>query len=405
MKPILLLINNYSKKMKTLCFSPHTPPEIRPQAILIGKMVPEWKRQGIEPVILSLPGEEWNIDVPKYKMPRFKPNKFLAKIPGYFRLAEFFYHRQLVKLCLKIMAKEKIEAIFSFANPQVCNIVGAMVRKQTGIPFIAHFSDPWYDSEYQNLSKRQAKRILKKETAIMEQADRIIFVSQETLDLVMKKYPTEIRQKARVIPHCYDLNDYPKDEPKKENKFVISYIGVFYEQRNPGILFQTLSKITEEDETFLEKIKIVLVGSVDNYAGYTYEKIEKMLRQYGLEKITEILPRVEFKESLRLMKQSDCLVVIDANFGISPFLPSKAIDYAASGKIILGITPTNSTISKFLDKLGYRSFNYEETEEMAAYLKDLAAGKIKHHLNWEFLKNYDVKNTTAKLVAIIKEII
>lgn len=390
--------------MKILCFSPHTPPEIRPQAILIGKMVPEWIRQGISPVIFSLPGEDWNIDVPKYKMPKFKPNKFLTRIPGYFRFAEFFYHKKLAKICKEIIVKEKIDLVFSFANPQVCNIVGAMVKRQTGVPFIAHFSDPWYDSEYQTLSKRRAKGILKKETEIMESADRIIFVSDETKELIMKKYPMYIREKARIVPHCYDLNDYPKDEIKKENKFVIGYIGVFYEQRNPEILFQALSKIITKDKSFLEKIKILLVGSVDNYTGYTKEKIETMLSKYNLKEITDILPRVDFKESLRLMKQSDCLVVIDANFGVSPFLPSKAIDYSASEKVILGITPSGSTVSKFLDKMGYKAFNYEQSEEMSDYIANLVDGKIKPVLNREFLKNFDVKNTTTKLLSVMKEI-
>ncbi|MBU4375843.1 hypothetical protein KKH38_05055, partial [Patescibacteria group bacterium] len=59
-------------KLKILCLSFRTPPAVRPQAILIGKMIPEWIKQGVSPVIITYEsGGKWDINAPVYTIPQF----------------------------------------------------------------------------------------------------------------------------------------------------------------------------------------------------------------------------------------------------------------------------------------------------------------------------------------------
>lgn len=387
--------------IRPLCICFRHPPEVRPQAILIGKMIPEWIKQGLKPVVVTYKSEgKWDIDAPVYYLPTCKTNRLYAILPF---LSKFIWQRHYKKTfeaIRKIIERHNCNIVFSFSNPQDSNIVGAMLKEKTGIKFVSHFSDPWYDNFY---SEFRDEKILKKEEHIIKNSDRIIFITEETKQLVMKKYPREYLGKTEIIPHCYDLKDYPEAQKDSSRGFTISYIGAFYEQRNPELLFKALCKLKQRRIDL--EFKIQLVGCANPYAGYSEEKIINMAEKYDLKNNIKIIPVVAYKESLKLMKESDCLVVIDADAKDSPFLTSKVVDYAGSGTVIIGITPDNSPTAQFLTYLGYKSFNYGQTDELSAYLEKLLSGQTKIMTNTEYLKQYDVSATTAKLIDIFKEII
>ena len=367
-------------------------------------MIPEWLNQGITPVIASYAGEDWNIDLPRYRLPVFKPNKLFARVPGFRRLAEYWYYHQVTSICIKIIKKHDLNLVFSFANPQISNLLGARLKKRLGIKFVSHFSDPWYDNEYSTTSPRQARRILKQETRVIKASDKLIFVSEKLRDLVMKKYPLE-QSRSVVIPHCFSQSLYPREGRSEDGKFVISHIGAFYEQRNPEILFKVIKELLNRKKELEQKIRVQLIGGVNAYAGYSEAKIMALVRTYKLESVIQLIPPVSFEESLSLMKRAYCLVVIDANFSSSPFLPSKVVDYAGSERPILGITPTGSATMTFLKQLGHGAFTYDQINDMVNYLANLATGASQPQTNRQFLDQFDVKQTSKKLINLFEQIL
>jgi len=388
------------QEMKILCLSFWAPPIVRPQSILIGKMIPEWMRQGIRPVILTYDiCGDWDINLPVYKIPQFSPNRFLNKIK-LTTISEYFYYQKLFKITKDIIEKHQINLVFSFANPQASNILGAMINKKLGIKFISHFSDPWFDNPYKTFSLLGAKKVLFLENFIIKNSNRVIFITEETKQLVMKKYNEKDRQKARIIPHCFDPKDYLEVQ-KSENKYIFSYIGAFFGDRNPKILFEAFRNLLKNKE-ISGKFRLKLVGVSLDYARYKTD-LNEMIKAYGLEELVELVPAIDYKKSLEYMKTSDCLIVIDANFPNSPFLPSKVVDYAGSGTTIVGITPQNSSTAEFLSKLGYRSFNYSQVNELADYFYKLIRGEIKEEANLCYLNQFNVITTTAKLIKQFEE--
>jgi len=396
-----------NKKLKALCLSFRTPPAVRPQAILIGKMIPEWIRQGIEPAVITYKDDaEWEIDIPIYRIPAFRYNRYLDRLPPLRELRKYFYYKKMAPVVAGIARKEKADLIFSFSNPIESNIIGAMAAKITGLKFVSHFSDPWHDNPLEHVSWLAKIFSLAWEKFIMRGSDKVIFCNRQLKNMVMKKFPEAWSGKTAIIPHCYDLTDYP--EVKKEGqdgKFIISYIGVFYKDRNPEILFQALKNVFSKNPKIKERITLKLVGSSGGYTGFPESRVKEMLSGYGLLEITELVPSVPYEESLRLMKLSDLLIVIDANFKDSPFLPSKVIDYAGSQTPILGITPAGSPTDEFLKNIGYKSFNYEEADKAGEYIEKMAEeSKMEVKFKKEFFDQYDVKNTTKKLVGIFNSL-
>jgi len=384
---------------KILAVSFHTPPVVRPQSILFGKMIPEWIRQGVKPIIASYETpEKWQIGLPIHYVAQRKSSGNILK-RNFDQLR--FYNEEAKKL--SNFAKEnEAEIIFSFANPQESNIIGALASKKSGLPFVSHFSDPYTDNPYSKFTGLNLLKARFLERMVIKQSLKIIFTNQVALDLVMKKYSKKDREKASVMPHCFDEGDY-SEVSKNSDKFVISYIGAFYKERNPETLLQALKIVMEENPDLKDKFEVVFVGGENTYAGFGKEKIEKLVHDNNLSGKVKLIPPVDFKESLVWMKKSDCLVAIDADFPNSPFLPSKVIDYAGARRHIIGITPDNSPTNQVLANLGFPSFNYGQIRELADHLKKLISGEIPLKIDEEELEKFNVKNTTKELLKIFQD--
>lgn len=371
---------------------------------MIGKMIPEWIRQGINPVVLAYDsGGDWEINASVYKIPKFSINRYLNRIPPIRMFLRRRYYKKLADRCMEIIKKHDINLVFSFSNPQESNILGAIIKAKTGLPFISHFSDPWYNTPLGKVSGRSAKRILKQERRILEKSDRVIFVNDKLKGFVMKNHPIELSAKAEVVPHCYDLKDYPAVESNAREKFIFSYIGVFYKERNSEIFFEALRRLLDGQPELADRFRVKLIGAANNYSGFPEERIGEMIKDYGLTGRVDVIPGVSYKESLKYMKISDCLLVIDADIADSPFLPSKVVDYAGSGTPILGITPVGSPTDIFLRQMGYRAFNYSQVDDLAECLGKFILGEAGGKINKGYLDQYNVISTTKKLIGIFQK--
>lgn len=383
-----------------------TPPIIRPRAIMAGKIIPEMMRQGLNPVLVTYDiCGHWDVGLPVYTVPVFgikNQNSLICKIPiaskGNTLWQEHLYFEELFSKVSDIIRKHNINLVFSFSNPQASNILGALIKKRLGIKFISHFSDPWYDNPYRESGLLQSVKIFFQEKFIVKWSDKIIFTNDQAMHLVMRKYPHYI-SKAFISSHCFSKKDYPEVHKNEvDNKFIIAHIGVFYKQRTPETLFKSVSKVLSSNPNVAKKLKIVLIGATDKYTSYTKETLNLLIKKYNLENIVEIISQVEYRESLRYMKEADCLVVIDAPGDISPFLPSKIIDYAGSGTTILGITPSDSPTAEFLKKANFKSFNHEEIKGLSSFLLNLITGKCHPIVNRKFVESYEARPVVANLL-------
>jgi hypothetical protein len=393
--------------LKLLCLSFWTPPVVRPQSILIGKMLPEWVRQGLKPAVITydLCGRD-AAAIPTYHVPAFRaprPVWFSALLT---RLAYSRYYEAIYRISRTVVEKHRPDIVFSFSNPQASNVLGAHIKNRLGIPFVAHFSDPYYDNPYNTYGRRAARDVLETERFIIEQSDAVVFVNDTLRNLVMRKYAPSLSIKTVVIPHCFDRALYPPaNRGRSTAKYIVSHIGAFYRLRTPEPLFQALALMKKHYPRLEDSLAVQLIGGVNDYAKYGGSELERLIRHYYLEKIVEVLPVMNYNDSLGAMVQSDCLLVIDSDIPGSPFLPSKLIDYIGSGKTIVGITPPDSPTHRVLQELGARSFQHRQAAEIADYLEALVFRHDLPRLNAEYAQTFDVSSTTQQLITVFKRVV
>ncbi len=261
------------------------------------------------------------------------------------------------------------EVLVTFGQPMSVHLAGLRLKRATGIPWLAHFSDPWADSPYRFRLPllRRFNRWL--EARVVAAADRLLFTCTETRDLVMGNHPAAFAAKAGVLPHAYDPDLFPPGAGKGEGsdrRLVIRHVGAFYRQRTPDAFLEALLLLARQRPRVIERVRVEFVGRM--HSRLDLDAVRAALPPGSL----TIRSRVDYAVSLRLMRQADLLLLIDAPFARNVFLPSKLIDYLGAGRPILALTPPGATAG-FVGRLGGVVVDPSSPARIAAALEEALA--------------------------------
>ncbi|MDQ2855181.1 MAG: hypothetical protein M3R68_02540, partial [Acidobacteriota bacterium] len=233
----------------------------------------------------------------------------------------------------------------TFGTPMSDHLIGLELKKLYGVPWLAHFSDPWVENEFKGYNSFTRGINVALERKVVEAADRLIFTSAETVALVMRKYPKNFIAKTRVLSHAFEPGLFDRTKKPAGSRIVIRYVGDLYGRRTPAPLFRALAEILVSDPGLLDEICFEFVGSITDFE----------LSEVGFDQLprglVEFHPTVDYLESLSLMSSAEGLLVIDAPAKTSVFLPSKLIDYIGAARPVLGITPPGAA-AKLIGELG-----------------------------------------------------
>jgi hypothetical protein len=299
---------------------------------------------------------------------------------------------------------EKQLVLVTFGSPMSDHLIGLELKRKYGWPWLAFFSDPWTDNPFKTFNSFTRNANLKFEREVMETADRLLFTSEETIDLVLSKYSESMREKAGVLPHSFEPEQYPKTEP--QSKTTIRYLGDMYGPRTPRPLFAALAEIQREQPEVLKGVVFEFVGSM----------CDLDLASMGLNDLpaglVRLTPTVSNLESLKLMTGADALMVIDAPAERSVFLPSKLVDYLGAAKPILGITPPG-TAEKLISSLGGKTADPSNIEavkrailatiEMIRYRRD--SGTFNSPFGEPSIrKRFEAESVAAEFETMVQEL-
>lgn len=237
------------------------------------------------------------------------------------------------------------DVLLTFGQPMSDHLFGLKFKKDTGLPWIAHFSDPWVDSIFRRDNPAAYYRNKQLERKVINNADAVIFTSPETSDLVMNKYPRSWHRKAYYVPHSLKRELYDLDISPPREYYVMRSIGNFYGERSPEPLFKGLERINSITPKLTENLKIEIIGSLGKGMNSLFNKYKE------IEHIIQFIGSVSYAQSINMMQTAHCLVVIDAPAESSVFFPSKLVDYIGANRYIFAISPPGTT-SRLVTNLG-----------------------------------------------------
>lgn len=295
--------------------------------------------------------------------------------------------------------------LVTFGSPMSDHLIGLDLRKRYEVPWVAHFSDPWVENPFRKHNSWTRAINLSLERKVIEAADRVVFTSPETMDLVMRKYAENLRSKGRVLSHAFAPGLFNRTQENARARIVIRYVGDLYGRRSPAPLFRALAEIAASDCSFLEDVCFEFVGSITDFK----------LSDVGFDRLppglVEFHPTVDYLKSLSLMSAADGLLVIDAPAATSVFLPSKLIDYIGAGRPVLGITPPG-TAARLITELGgfvTDPTDHESTvEAVRSFITYLRDHKSDLRTEWgdaQVRERFDAGAVAAKFQQQIEELV
>ena len=399
------------------------PPQLSPASISIAKILKYIYKSDWRATVICAKNET-TLDLKDHALLNFIPKKeiYIKEIPypeKNFFLRVFLYFittlKQLPDLksvwyfpasraVKNIFKEQNFNLLFSWSSYIVSHIVGLYVKKNTNLPWIAYFSDPWTDNPYKKFNKLAKIINLKIEKKVVENADKLIFNSAGVRDLMMQKYTKKYLSKTVILPHYFDPCLYPKIKNKKNTKCIFTHTGNFYGLRTPVPLFLAIKKLIEEKSDYVKNIEFIFIGAMPM-------EHKKIIKKLGIENIVKTINIVSYLKSLEYMKKSDYLLIIDApSKKPSVFQPAKTIDYLGAKKPILAITTkTGQTAERILSLQVGEIADIENIENIKNKIikmyKNWQNNDNKYIINNSKIEPYNVKNVSKQLIEIFNQTI
>ena len=303
----------------------------------------------------------------------------------------------------RALAEQPADLLITFAQPWSDHLVGLQLHRETRLPWVAHFSDPWVDSPYVAGAAWQRRIWSRMEHDVAAEATRLVFVNEQTADRVMAKYPAAWRTRVRVVPQGFDAGAVPPAAgPRRAGPLRIVYTGRFYDGvRTPEALLVALASM-QQRAPLAGKISVEFVGGA-------MEPYARRSAQLGLDGVVAFSGRRSPDAALAAASTADVLLVIDApSRGPNLFLPSKLIDYLPLGKPILALTPSEGAAADLVHRLGYPTVDPSDPAAIATMLTSLIVGHEAGTLSASaghaaVSLAYDIRETTRALDEVLNE--
>lgn len=301
----------------------------------------------------------------------------------------------------RTLRDEPADVMVSFAQPWTDHLVALRLHRETGVPWVAHFSDPWVDSPYLAANTWARHSAAAREADVIAAASRVVFVNRFTRDRVMAKYPADWLARARVVTQGFE----PLAEvtpPRTGGAMRLVYTGRFYHGiRTPEPFLEALAAI--------QRVRPLDGRLTVEFIGGDMALYARRSAALGLDQVVTFAGRVAPATARARAADADALLIIDApSDGPSLFLPSKLVDYLPLRKPVLGLTPAEGASAELLGALGYPVVDPGNLAGIATAVEGLldahASGTLAPSPSHDTVSHsYRIDVTTRAFAAILDE--
>jgi len=247
-----------------------------------------------------------------------------------------------IPAAVRIVRNEGIDAIITTSPPLSMNLIGASVKKLTGVPWIADQRD----SLVLNADRRFERKTVQAKEKALERVVRLVANNADGIVAVSEAIADELRGfdpsgPVRVIPNGCDFDDFAGLEYTPGDRFRITHTGSFFGQRNPRAFLSALASSGLDD---------VVARFVGDFRSVDREWVQEL----DLGDRLELLDYLPHRRALELQRDSEAnLLLLPEAAGRGKVVPSgKIFEYLAAERPILAAVPTDGAAAKLVRETG-----------------------------------------------------
>lgn len=317
------------------------------------------------------------------------------------RIGWFFSAKKEAK---KILEKYNIEAIYSSSPPYTCSVIANSLQKETGLPWVAGFRDPW--TGFLTTPKRwflPAAIDRKMEHNTFKNAAAVEVAWEGIRKDVFSKYDDLDKAKFHHVPNGYDSSDFPDVQYERNERFTLTYTGSLYGRRNPKSLFEAIEKLIKEGRVDKEDLQFVFVGRFG-------DEVINMFEEASFKDRIETIGYVTHSESISyLLKSEALLLIVDEAKESEEIVPGKVYEYLGTKQPLFAIAPNNSAIAQLISETEAGLIAHQSEIDRIAdnFLQYYNAWKNGENLvtpNITEIEKYERRNATKKLAELLDEL-
>lgn len=242
---------------------------------------------------------------------------------------------------LLMVLKFKPKVIWSTYPIATAHLLGLILHRVTGIPWIADFRDSMTEENYP-VNKRQKAIYRWIEEKTVKYCEKAVFTTPGAVSMYKARYPEVPQSRWALIPNGFDEENFISAEKseaynialqnKNKNQLVLLHSGVLYpSERDPTEFFGALSELRDTGVISVNKLKIILraTGHDDLH--------KQLIKQKGLEEVVFLEPGISYQDALAEMLTVDGLLIFQAS-NCNHQIPAKAYEYIRAKRPIFALT-------------------------------------------------------------------
>ena len=239
-----------------------------------------------------------------------------------------------------IVRREGIDVVLTTSPPGSVHLVGAAVKRMTGVPWVADLRDPLVAHPHRRVESRlvRAKEagLRAVESLVAGHADAVIAVSDAISD--------ELRNRGRrgpvvTIPNGADFDDFEGLPYRRGGQFRITHTGSFFGRRDPRPFLQALERVDGVVASFIGDSRA---------ADREWAESLELVGPAGVGSLHGQSPHSRTAARLRSAPPADPR----GRWARSRCAVRKGVEYLASGRPILALVPPDGVAAGLLRELG-----------------------------------------------------
>jgi len=243
---------------------------------------------------------------------------------------------------IQIVRSEGIDVVLTTSPPGSVQLIGAAVKKATGVCWVADLRDSLVLHPHRAadgiaaVAKRKARAGVAR--LVASQADAIVTAAES---ISVETRGINPHGPVVTIANGCDFDDFAGLEYARTDRFRITHAGSFFGKRDPKPFLQALA------DSGLEDVTVRFVG--DFRPGD-----REFMDSLGLGDRVELIDYVPRRESLALQRNSDVLLLLipDAGGRGRGVLSGKVFEYLAAERPILAAVPPEGAAAQLIRDTG-----------------------------------------------------
>ena len=239
---------------------------------------------------------------------------------------------------ISIARSEGIDVVLTTSPPGSVHLVGAAVKKATGAKWVADLRDSVAMHAHRSTEGVGARTKQKARAGIAHlvarQADAIVAAAES---IAVETRGLNPNGRVVTITNGCDFDDFAGLEYVRGDRFRLTHAGSFFGKRDPKPFLQALA------DTGLTDVTVRFLG---DFRPGDREFMESL----GLADRVELIDYVPRRESLRLQRDSDALLLLipEAGGRGRGVLSGKVFEYLAAERPVLAVVPPDGAAAELV---------------------------------------------------------